>query len=372
MADDKGTGTKNQGSRAGSGHVPSSRFPGPTYLITGGCGFIGSNFIRRLLATRPDAKVINLDKLTYAGNPDNLRDIADDEGYRFVKGDVCDPAVAGELAAEADYIVHFAAESHVDRSLLESGEFIRSEVLGTVVMLEAARTNTRLKKFLHISTDEVYGHVPDGQFSVESDLLHPRSPYAAAKAGAEMQVIAYVETYGVPVVIARPANNVGPRQHLEKFVPLCTTNALQDLPLPIYGDGRQQRDWLFVEDNCSALDLLLHKGEAGEVYNVGAKNHRYNIEVAEQILDMVGRPRSLIKFVTDRAGHDRRYGVSFDKIAGLGWSPSHDFQSAIETTVRWYQENPWWWQSVRFGEFKEYYEKQYGERLATAKPYGSD
>lgn len=343
-----------------------------TYLITGGCGFIGSNFIRRLMETRKDARVINLDKLTYAGNPDNLREIEGDEGYRFAKGDVCDAALAAGLAEDVDYIVHFAAESHVDRSLMESGEFIRSEVLGTVVMLEAARAAKRLKKFLHISTDEVYGDVPDGQFSVETDLLHPRSPYSAAKAGAEMQVIAYTETYGLPVVMARPANNVGPRQHLEKFVPLCTTNALQDLPLPIYGDGKQQRDWLFVEDNCAALDLLLHEGGAGEVYNVGAKNHRYNIQVAELILDILGRPRSLIRHVTDRAGHDRRYGVSFDKIAKLGWAPRHDFQSAIETTVRWYQENPWWWQSVRSGEFQEYYEKQYGERLATAKPYGID
>jgi dTDP-glucose 4,6-dehydratase len=344
---------------------------GSTYLITGGCGFIGSNFIRRLLADRPDAKVINLDKLTYAGNPDNLREVEADEGYRFVKGDVCDAGIASELAADADYIVHFAAESHVDRSLMESGEFIRSEVLGTVVMLEAARSSKRLQKFLHISTDEVYGDVPDGQFSVESDLLHPRSPYSAAKAGAEMQVIAYTETYELPVVVARPANNVGPRQHLEKFVPLCTTNALLDKELPIYGDGKQQRDWLFVEDNVAALDLLLHEGTTGEVYNIGAKNHRYNIEVAELILDIVGRPRTLIKHVTDRAGHDRRYGVAFDKIAKLGWSPSHDFHSAIETTVRWYQENDWWWKSVRAGEFQEYYEKQYGERLATAKPYGS-
>ncbi|HVP04879.1 MAG TPA: dTDP-glucose 4,6-dehydratase [Dehalococcoidia bacterium] len=343
-----------------------------TYLVTGGCGFIGSNFIRRLLAQRPQARVINLDKLTYAGNPANLRDVAGDEGYRFVQGDVCDANVASELAAEADYIVHFAAESHVDRSLMESGEFIRSEVLGTVVMLEAARASRKLQKFLHISTDEVYGDVPDGQFSAEGDLLHPRSPYSAAKAGAEMQVIAYVETYGLPVVVARPSNNVGPRQHLEKFVPLCTTNALQELPLPIYGDGKQQRDWLFVEDNCAALDLLLHEGAPGEVYNVGAKNHRYNIQVAELILDILGRPRSLIRFVTDRAGHDRRYGVGFEKISALGWAPAHDFQSAIETTVRWYQENTWWWQSVRSGEFQEYYEKQYGERLATAKPYGSD
>jgi dTDP-glucose 4,6-dehydratase len=343
-----------------------------TYLITGGCGFIGSNFILRLLREHPEARVTNLDALTYAGNPDNLREIEGDEGYRFVHGDVCDPDTAVELTQDADYIVHFAAESHVDRSLMESGAFIRSEVLGTVVMLEAARSSPKLKKFLHISTDEVYGHVPDGEYSVETDLLRPRSPYSASKAGAEMQVMAYVETYELPVIVARPANNVGPRQHLEKFVPLCTTNALQDLPLPIYGDGRQQRDWLFVEDNVSALDLLLHEGEPGEVYNVGANNHRYNIQVAETILDLVGKPRSLIKFVADRAGHDRRYGVNSDKLAKLGWSPEHDFDSAIETAVRWYQENAWWWERVRGGEFQEYYDKQYGERLATATPYGGD
>jgi len=340
-----------------------------TYLITGGCGFIGSNFILRLLREHPGAKVINLDKLPYAGNQDNLREIESDEGYRFVQGDVCDPDLTSELAAKADYIVHFAAESHVDRSLMESGDFIRSEVLGTLVMLEAARGNPNLKKFLHISTDEVYGDVPDGQFSVETDILHPRSPYAASKAGAEMQVIAYVETYGLPVVTARPANNVGPRQHVEKFVPLCTTNALQDLPLPLYGDGKQQRDWLFVEDNVEALDLLLHQGEPGEMYNVGAKNHRFNIDVAETILDIVGRPKSLIRFVMDRAGHDRRYGVDYSKIGKLGWAPRHDFQQGVEKAVRWYQENQWWWEKVRGTDFQEYYDKQYGERLATATPY---
>lgn len=341
-----------------------------TYLVTGGCGFIGSNFILRLLREHKDARVINLDKLTYAGNPDNLRDVEHDEGYRFVKGDVCDQALVEELVQEADVVCHFAAESHVDRSLMESGEFITSEVLGTYMLLEAARKNPKLKKFLHVSTDEVYGDVPDGEYSVETDLLRPRSPYSASKAGAEMQVIAYVETYGLPVVAARPANNVGPRQYPEKFVPLCATNAMVDLPLPLYGDGRQQRDWLFVEDNCEALDLLVQEGEPGEVYNVGAMNHRYNIIVAERILDLLGKPRDLIRFVEDRAGHDRRYGVNFDKLKKLGWEPRHDFDAAIETTVRWYEENRWWWEKVRGGEFKEYYEKQYGERLATARPYG--
>lgn len=341
-----------------------------TYLVTGGCGFIGSNFILRLMREHKNARVINLDKLTYAGNPDNLRDVEHDEGYRFVKGDVCDQALVEELVAEADVVCHFAAESHVDRSLMESGAFITSEVLGTYMLLEAARKNAKLQKFLHVSTDEVYGDVPDGEYSVETDLLRPRSPYSASKAGAEMQVIAYVETYDLPVVVVRPANNVGPRQYPEKFVPLCTTNAMDDLPLPLYGDGRQQRDWLFVEDNCEALDLLAHEGEPGEVYNIGAMNHRYNIIVAERILDLLGKPRELIRFVDDRAGHDRRYGVNFDKLKKLGWEPRHDFDAAIETTVRWYEENRWWWEKVRGGEFKEYYEKQYGERLATARPYG--
>ena len=342
-----------------------------TYLVTGGCGFIGSNFILRLLREHRDARVINLDKLTYAGNPDNLREVEQDEGYRFVQGDACDPTLVGELMQQADVVAHFAAESHVDRSLMEPGAFITTEVLGTYTLLEAARQSPKLKRFLHISTDEVYGDVEEGQFSVETDLLRPRSPYAASKAGAEMQVIAYVETYGLPVIVARPANNVGPRQHLEKFVPLCTTNAMDDRPLPLYGDGRQQRDWLFVEDNIEALDMLVHEGEPGEVYNIGAKNHRYNIDVAEVILDLLGKPKSLIRFVEDRAGHDRRYGVDYGKIGELGWSPRHDFQEAIETTVRWYEENRWWWESVREGEFKEYYDKQYGKRLAEARPYTS-
>jgi dTDP-glucose 4,6-dehydratase len=342
-----------------------------TYLITGGCGFIGSNFILRLLSTQRDARVINLDKLTYAGNLDSLRSIEHDEGYRFVRGDICDGQLVEELMQDADYVVHFAAESHVDRSLMAGDDFIRTEVYGTYTLLEAARRSSRLKRFLHMSTDEVYGQVPEGQTSSETDPFRPRSPYSASKVGAEMQCVAFIETYGLPIVIARPANNVGPRQHLEKFVPLCTTNALADEPLPIYGDGRQVRDWLFVEDNCEALDLLLHEGEPGEPYNVGAANQRYNIDVAELVLDTVGKPRSLIRFVEDRAGHDRRYCVNFDKIGRLGWSPRHDSTSAVQEAVSWYIENSWWWESVRAGEFKQYYQRQYGKRLAEARPYSS-
>jgi len=340
-----------------------------TYLVTGGCGFIGSNFILRLLREHPNARVLNLDALTYAGNPDNLGEIEHDEGYRFVEGNICHPDLVEDLVAQADMIVNFAAESHVDRSLIEPGAFIHTDVYGTYVLLDAARRHPNVKRFLHMSTDEVYGDVLEGVQSVETDLLHPRSPYSASKAGAEMQCRAYIETYGLPVVMVRPANNVGPRQHIEKFVPLCTTNALNDEPLPLYGDGKQVRDWLFVEDSCEALDLLLHEGEPGEVYNIGADNHRYNIDVAENILRITGKPRSLIRFVEDRPGHDRRYHVNFDKIRGLGWAPRHDFAAAIEETVRWYVDNRWWWEKVRAGEFKEYYAQQYGRRLAEAKPY---
>jgi dTDP-glucose 4,6-dehydratase len=340
-----------------------------TYLVTGGCGFIGSNFILRLLGPRAGARVINLDKLTYAGNPTNLRDIEDDEGYRFVRGDICDGQLVEELVAAADYVINFAAETHVDRSLMAADDFIRTEVYGTYTLLEAARRSPKLKRFLQVSTDEVYGPVADSHASRESDVFKPSSPYSASKVGAEMQCVAFVETYGVPVVTARPANNVGPRQHLEKFVPLCATNALSDEPLPLYGDGKQVRDWLFVEDCCEALDLMLHEGEPGEVYNIGAGNERRNLQVAEAVLDLVERPRSLIRFVEDRQGHDRRYSLTSEKIRALGWSPRHDFEAAIEKAVRWYAENGWWWEPVRAGEFREYYEQQYGGRLAAAKPY---
>src|SRR5256712_8699897 len=257
-----------------------------TYLITGGIGFIGSNFILRLLREHADARVINLDKLTYAGNPANLRDIDGDERYRFVRGDICDGQPVHDLMQAADYVVHFAAETHVDRSLMEPGSFIQTDVFGTYTLLEAARQSGRLRRFLHISTDEVYGEVSSADApSVETDPLNPRSPYAASKAGGEMQCRAYIETYGLPTIIARPANNVGPRQHIEKFVPLCITNALYDQPIPIYGDGQQVRDRLFVDDHCQALDLLLHKGEPAEGYNIGAGNQRPNLIVAELILN---------------------------------------------------------------------------------------
>jgi len=338
-----------------------------TYLVTGGCGFIGSNFILRLLKTRPDARVVNLDKLTYAGNPDNLRDVEHDARYRFVRGDITDATIVAQVMPEADYVVHFAAETHVDRSLMEPGSFIQTDVFGTYTLLEAARQNPRLRRFLHISTDEVYGEVLSiDPPSLETDVFHPRSPYSASKAGGEMQCRAYIETYGVPILIARPANNVGPRQHIEKFIPLCATNAMLGLPLPIYGDGQQVRDRLFVEDHCEALDLILHEGQEGEAYNIGADNQRPNLEVAELILDLLEKPRSLIRFVTDRTGHDRGYYLDYQKLGALGWKPRHDFKDAIQETVEWYLQNRWWWEKLRDApQFQEYYEKQYGERLAT-------
>ena len=338
-----------------------------TILVTGGAGFIGSNFIRHLLATY-DYQVINLDKLTYAGNPDNLRDVESDARYRFVRGDICNAELVGRLMSEADAVAHLAAESHVDRSLMDPGAFIQTEVYGTYVLLEAARRRG-VERFLHVSTDEVYGQsIGDQQFT-ERDPFRPRSPYAASKAGGELLAHAFVETYGLPVVIARPANNVGPRQHPEKAVPLFVTNALDDQPLPVYGRGLQVRDWLYVDDNCEALDLLLHRGEAGEAYNIAADNERTNIEVVETILELLEKPKSLIRFVEDRPGHDQRYRLNAAKIRALGWSPKHAYQSALEKTVDWYRANRWWWEKIKSGQYQQYYEHQYGKRLAEATPY---
>jgi dTDP-glucose 4,6-dehydratase len=340
-------------------------------LVTGGAGFIGSHFVRHLLTAHDDYEVVNLDKLTYAGNLDNLRDIEGEPlagRYRFVKGDICDVDLVAQLVAGVDAVVNFAAESHVDRSLLEPAPFIRTDVHGAYTLLAAAAASGRIERFLHISTDEVYGDVPPPRLSKESDALHPRSPYSASKAGGDMQCLAFVETYALPVVIARPCNNVGPNQYPEKMAPLFITNALEDEPLPVYGDGRQVRDWLFVEDNCEALDLLLHKGTPGEVYNIGAGNERPNLETVETILTLLRKPRSLVRFVEDRPGHDRRYALNCQKVRMLGWSPRHDFRAAFEKTVAWYVDNREWWEKIKSGSFRDYYEKQYAARLASAMP----
>ncbi|MDP2948507.1 MAG: dTDP-glucose 4,6-dehydratase [Chloroflexota bacterium] len=334
-------------------------------LVTGGAGFIGSHFIRRLLREHPAYDIINIDKLTYAGNLDNLRDVEDYPRYQFVQGDICDRDLVDELMGQADAIVHFAAETHVDRSLLAADAFIQTDVAGTYTLLCAARDH-RLQRFLHVSTDEVYGDVPQGHRSRESDPFQPRSPYAASKAGGDLMCGAFYQTYGLPLVIARPANNVGPHQHPEKMVPLFVTNALQDQPLPLYGDGLQERDWLYVEDDCQALDLLLHEGRPGEAYNIGADNHRHNVRVAEAILDLLGKPRDLIRHVEDRPGHDRRYALDWSKLRAMGWSPAHDFDQALARTVAWYRDNEWWWRRVRSGAYQDYYQQQYGWRLAQA------
>jgi len=340
-----------------------------TILITGGAGFIGSNFVRHVLATH-DYQVINLDKLTYAGNLDNLRDVADDKRHRFVQGDICDRELAGRLMAEADAVVNFAAETHVDRSIEDPGVFIQTDVFGTYVLLDAAR-HAGIERFLHVSTDEVYGQSLGEQRFRERDPFRPRSPYSASKAGGELQCRAFFETYGLPVVIARPANNIGPRQHLEKAVPLFATNALDDQPLPVYGRGEQVRDRLYVDDHCEALDLLLHRGELGEAYNISAGNERTNLEVAETVLELLEKPKSLIRFVEDRPGHDERYSMDDAKLRALGWAPRHDFDAALQKTVAWYRDNRWWWEKVKSGEYRDYYVRMYERRLAEAKPYES-
>ncbi|MBI1886452.1 MAG: dTDP-glucose 4,6-dehydratase [Chloroflexi bacterium] len=339
-------------------------------LVTGGCGFIGSNFILHLLREYPGCRVVNLDKLTYASNPNNLRHVQDDARYRFVEGDICDAKLVDRLMADVDAVFNFAAETHVDRSLLEAGSFITTDVYGTYVLLEAARRYGNVRRFVQISTDEVYGDMPEGQSARETDALRPRSPYAASKAGGDMQCLAFFETYGLPAIITRAANNIGPRQHVEKVVPLFATSALRDQPLPLYGDGRQVRDWLYVEDHCRALDLIARAGEPGEVYNIGAGNYQENINVAEAILDLLEKPRSLIRFVTDRQGHDRRYSLDSSKLRTVGWSPRYDFHSALANTVAWYRENRWWWAPIYADAlFQEYFERQYGERLAQGVPY---
>jgi dTDP-glucose 4,6-dehydratase len=327
-------------------------------LVTGGAGFIGSHFVRHLLTAYPEYRVVNLDKLTYAGNPANLADVAANPRYRFVKGDICDPGLVREVMAGCDAVVNFAAESHVDRSIQDAGDFIRTDVFGTWVLLEAARAH-RVARYIQVSTDEVYGSIGEGAFR-EADSLHPSSPYAASKAGADHMVRAYWTTHRLPVLVSRASNNFGPNQYPEKVVPLFITNALDDQPLPLYGDGRQVRDWLYVLDHCAALDLLLHKGAEGEVYNVGGGVELENLALTRRILALCGKPESLIRPVTDRPGHDRRYAVDSSKLHALGWAPAHRFEDALGATVAWYRANETWWRPIKSGEFRSYYARQYG------------
>lgn len=336
-------------------------------LVTGGAGFIGSNFVQHILGAYPEYNIVVYDKLTYAGNLDNLMPVAEDSRYRFVKGDICDRGAVEAAVSEFDIdtIINFAAETHVDRSILDPDAFIQTSVYGTYVLLEVTR-DLELERYHQISTDEVYGHVPEGYSSLETDGLDPRSPYAASKASADLLVNAYFITYGLPVTVTRGSNNIGPYQYPEKVVPLFATNAIDLLPLPVYGDGRQMREYQYVLDHCEAVDLVLHQGEMGQIYNVGTGVEVENLAMIEILLDTLDRPRSLIRHVTDRPGHDRRYSLDISKITQLGWEPRHTPEEAIAMTARWYRDNEWWWRKIRSGEFKDFYEKQYGDRLRTA------
>ncbi len=329
-------------------------------LVTGGAGFIGSHVVRHVLQKYPTYSVVNLDKLTYAGNLENLRDVERNPRYRFVHGDICDAAVVREAAHGADAILNFAAESHVDRSILGAGEFLKTDVLGTFTLLEAAR-ELRIPRYVQVSTDEVYGSIERGSVR-ESASLRPSNPYAASKAGGDLLVSAYWATYRLPVVITRSSNNFGPNQYPEKVIPLFITNALEDRPLPLYGDGKNVRDWLYVLDNCEAIDLVLHSGVSGEIYNIGGGTEVENIVLTRQILRLLGKPESLIQPVTDRPGHDRRYALDCHKVRALGWKPRYDFAPALAETVRWYREHEAWWRPIKSGEFKAYYARQYINR----------
>jgi dTDP-glucose 4,6-dehydratase len=315
-------------------------------LVTGGAGFIGSNYVRFLLESRPEDSIVVLDKLTYAGNMDNLADVM--KKITFIKGDIADKDAVDAAAKGCDAIVNFAAETHVDRSIVGADEFIRTDVLGVFVLLEAAR-RLGIKRFMQISTDEVYGSVENGS-SIEFDKLSPNSPYSASKASADLLTLSYFTTYGLPVVITRSSNNFGPYQHPEKLIPKFITNAISGKKLPLYGDGKNVRDWLYVLDNCSGIDLVLRKGKDGEVYNIGGGNERTNLEITDVILNELTKPKSLIEFVKDRPGHDRRYSINCDKVRRLGWKPSGEFEQSLRKTVGWYASNEAWWKRLAGGK----------------------
>jgi dTDP-glucose 4,6-dehydratase len=332
-------------------------------LITGGAGFIGSNFVRHMLKKYPHLQIVNLDALTYAGNLDNLRDVANDPRYMFLRGNICNPDDVAQAMHGCDAVVNFAAETHVDRSIHEAGTFVETDVRGVFVLCEEARRQ-KIERFLHISTDEVYGSIPVGFFK-ETDPLHPSSPYSSSKAGGELLARSYFVTYDLPVLITRSSNNFGPFQYPEKLIPLFTTNLIEDKRVPVYGDGKQVRDWLYVEDQCEALDLVLHKGQLGEIYNVGAGNEEFNIDVTKGIIKLLGKSENLITYVTDRPGHDRRYAVDTAKICALGWQPRHNFAQGLKKTVDWYVNNAEWWHAIKKkqADYAAWMEKQYGERM---------
>ena len=329
-------------------------------LVTGGAGFIGSNYVRHVLAAHPADSVVNLDKLTYAGNLENLRDVERDPRYTFVHGDICDTARVREAMRGVDAVVHFAAETHVDRSNRGADDFLRTNVTGTFTLLEAAR-ELGVGRFLAVSTDEVYGSIAEGA-ARETDPLNPSNPYSASKAAADLLVRAYWTTHRLPVLITRSSNNFGPYQYPEKVIPLFVTNALDGQPLPLYGDGRNVRDWLYVLDNCAAIDLVLRRGRDGEIYNIGGSTEVENIALTRRILSLLDRPESLIQPVTDRPGHDRRYALDSGKVKTLGWTPATTFDAALAATVEWYRGHEAWWRPIKTGAFRQYYRTQYAAR----------
>jgi dTDP-glucose 4,6-dehydratase len=335
-------------------------------LVTGGCGFIGSNFVRFFLENYPEASIINVDKLTYAGNLQNLSDLSQSPRYHFIRGDIAEASRMEEVIRKGvDAIVNFAAESHVDRSIEDPSAFMKTNIFGTFVLLEAVRKAFPGQKirFLHISTDEVYGSLGETGVFTEETSLAPNSPYSASKTAADMMVRAYYHTYGLPVVITRCSNNYGPYQFPEKLIPLMVSNAMEDKELPIYGDGMYIRDWIYVEDHCRALDRVLQQGRDGEVYNIGGGSERTNLYVAKSILDRLGKPHSLIRFVADRPGHDRRYAIDFSKIEReLGWRPTVSFEEGIDRTIEWYQTHREWWKRIKTGEYLDYYKRMYQNR----------
>jgi dTDP-glucose 4,6-dehydratase len=330
-------------------------------LVTGGCGFIGSHFVRRLLRRHDDVEVVNLDALTYAGNPANLADVAESERYRFVHGSICDAAAVARAAEGCDAIVNFAAETHVDRSIMEAGDFIQTDIFGTYLLLEWIRDKGG--RLVHVSTDEVYGDIAAGYASREDDALRPSSPYSASKAGGDLQVLAAVRTYGVDAAITRGSNNYGPNQYPEKLIPLFATNLLDGEPVPVYGDGRQSRDFIYVDDHCAGIETVLERGASGEIYNVGGGEEVENRDLTRSILELTGTDESLIRHVEDRLGHDRRYSLDCSKLRSLGWVPKRTLAGGLPETVAWYRDNRDWWEPIKSGDYRAYYEKQYSERL---------
>lgn len=333
-------------------------------LVTGGAGFIGSNFVRLLLRTRKNIHITVLDKLTYAGSIDNLDELMGRGDFSFVKGDICNTKLLDELLPGTDIIYNFAAETHVDRSILEAGSFVRTDVVGTYALLQRALKH-KISRFVQISTDEVYGSILKGKFR-EGDPLQPNSPYSASKSGADLLARSFYKTYGLPVVITRSSNNYGPYQHPEKFIPLFITNAIEGASLPLYGDGKNVRDWIYVEDNCRAIELVGRKGAIGEVYNIGGGDEKTNIFIARKIIELVGADPKLLTLISDRPGHDRRYALDARRLKRLGWKKRSSFDEGLKRTVRWYVQNESWWRSIKEGAFKRYYRKLYQQRIREA------